>query len=180
MNKLLDYLPPYLQGYRELIHITNAEYPEIENVQKAVERVLKNEFVESLDEYGCSRWESMLKIVIQDGDTLEIRRFNILSKLLSDLPYTMRQLLNVLTNLCGANYFNVILTHKEYFLQIWIEVESKEKRQIVIDTVKRMIPANLTLDVQINYRTHGWLNENQLTHGAMQVYTHSGVRIIVL
>ena len=180
MNKLLEYLPPYLQGYRELMHITNAEAVEIDAVHEAIERVLRNEFIESLDEYGCSRWESMLKIVIKDTDTIELRRFNILSKLLSDLPYTMRMLLNVLTNLCGAEYFAVVLKHKEYFLQIWVEVESMEKRQIVIDTVKRIIPANLILDVQINFRTHGWLNKNQLTHDAMREYTHGGVRIIIL
>ncbi len=180
MNKLLDCLPPYLQGYRELIHVTNAEYPEVENVQKAVERVLKNEFIESLDEYGCSRWETMLKIVIKDTDTLELRRFNILSKLLSDLPYTMRQLHTVLTRLCGANYYSVDLRHKSYEITIWIEVQSMDKQQIVIDTVKRMIPANLVLDVQINFRTHQWLNENKLTHNALRAYTHEKVRTIIL
>lgn len=130
--------------------------------------------------YGCERWEKMLKIVIKPTDTLELRRFTILSKLLEDLPYTMRRLHEVLARLCGAKYYSVILKHNEYFIQIWIEIQSMEKRDIVIETVKRMIPANLVLDVQINYRTHGWLNENRLTHGAMHAYTHAGIRIIIL
>ena len=180
MNKLIEYLPPYLQEYRELLKITSTEAVEVEAVVKAIRRVLENEFINTLDEYGCSRWEKMLKIVIKDTDTLELRRFNILAKVMSDLPYTMRQLLNVLTRLCGANCFNVILKHNEYFLQIWVEVESREKREIVIQTVKNMIPANLVLDVQINYRSHGWLNKNKLTHGALQQYTHSGIRVIIL
>lgn len=180
MNQLIEYLPPYLQGYKELYHITSTESVEVDTVKTAINRVLSNEFVETLDEYGCSRWEKMLKILIKDTDTLELRRFNILAKLMSDLPYTMRQLINVLTNLCGAGYFNVVLKHKEYFLQIWVEIQSMEKREIVIETVKNMIPANLVLDVQINYRSHGWLNQNKLTHGALHKYTHSGVKIIVL
>lgn len=180
MNKLIEYLPPYLQDYRELVAITDAEQPEIELVNKAIDLVLSEQFVESLNEYGCERWEKMLKIAVKPTDTLEIRRYQILSKMLQDLPYTIRRLHQALTRLCGAEYYNVILKHKEYFLQIWIEVESHEKREIVIDTVKRMIPANLILDVQINYRTHGWLKENKLTHGAMRKYTHNGVRVIIL
>lgn len=180
MNKLLNYLPPYLQKYRELIKITDAEYPETEAVKQAIDLVLDEQFIETLDEYGCERWEAMLKIVVKPTDTLEIRRFTILSKLLQDLPYTMRRLHEVLTRLCGAQYYWVVLKHEEYFIQIWIEIESMEKQDIVIDTVKRMIPANLILDVQINFRTHGWLNTNKLTHGAMHAYTHSGVRTIIL
>lgn len=180
MNKLLSYLPPYLQNYRELIAITDAEHPETEAVKQSIDLVLSESFVDTLDEYGCERWEKMLKIVIKPTDTLELRRFAILSKLLEDLPYTMRRLHEVLARLCGAKYYSVVLKHTEYFIQIWIEVQSMEKREIVIETVKRMIPANLVLDVQINYRTHGWLNENRLTHGAMHAYTHAGIRIIIL
>lgn len=180
MNKLLGYLPPYLQKYRELIAITNAECLESEAVKASIDLVLSESFVDTLDEYGCERWERMLKIVIKPTDTLELRRFHILSKLLEDLPYTMRRLHEVLTRLCGEKYYNVILKHDEYFIQIWIEIESMEKREIVLETVNRMIPANLILDVQINYRTHGWIKDNKLTHGALQQYTHSGIRIIIL
>lgn len=180
MNRLIEYLPPYLQNYSELRAITDTEQPEIELVNKAIDLVLSESFVESLDEYGCERWEKMLKIAIKPTDTLEIRRFQILSKMLQDLPYTIRRLHEVLARLCGDKYYNVILNHNEYFLQIWIEVESHEKREIVIDTVKRMIPANLILNVQINYRTHGWLKEHKLTHGDMRKYTHSGVKVIIL
>lgn len=180
MNRLIEYLPPYLRNYSELRAITDTEQPEIEFVNKAIDLVLSESFVETLDEYGCERWEKMLKIAIKPTDTLEIRRFQILSKMLQDLPYTIRRLHEVLARLCGDKYYNVILKHNEYFLQIWIEVESHEKREIVIDTVKRMIPANLILDVQINYRTHGWLKEHKLTHGDMRKYTHSGIRVIIL
>lgn len=180
MNRLIEYLPPYLRNYSELRAITDTEQPEIELVNKAIDLVLSESFVETLDEYGCERWEKMLKIAIKPTDTLEIRRFQILSKMLQDLPYTIRRLHEVLARLCGDKYYNVILKHNEYFLQIWIEVESHEKREIVIDTVKKMIPANLILDVQINYRTHGWLKEHKLTHGDMRKYTHSGVKVIIL
>lgn len=178
MNRLLEYLPPYLQEYRELKKITEVECPELDALKQSVNVVMNEQFVNSLDEYGCERWEKMLGI--KPAETLDLRRYTILSKLLQDLPYTMKRLHEVLSRLCGAEYYNVVLKHTEYFIQIWIEVESMKKREIVIDTVKRMIPANLILDVQINYRSHGWLNKNKLTHGDMQKYTHNGVRIIVL
>lgn len=179
MNKLLQYLPPYLQEYRELIEITLAENPEIEYVRNGIELILSNQFIASLTEHGCERWESMLGLEIRSTDTLELRRFRIMSKLLSDIPYTERQLRRFLTNLCGENYYTLIMYYNDYGIQIWIEVESMDQQQIVIDTVKRMIPANLVLDVQINFRSHGWLHE-RLTHGEMKPYTHKGCRTIVL
>lgn len=180
MNKLLAYLPPYLQAYRELIDITDAKAPELDLFRQAYDVVMNNQFVESLDEYGCSRWEKMLKIIIKGDETLDIRRFQILNKLLSDLPYTMRQLHSVLTRLCGANYYSVDLRHKSYEITIWIEIQQMDKQQIVIDTINHMIPANLMLDVRINFRTHGWLNENKLTHGALSSYTHEQIKSIIL
>ena len=140
----------------------------------------KFQFVATLDEYGCERWEAMLKIIIKPTDDLPLRRFRILSKLLSDLPYTERALRNVLTNLCGEKWYSLDIRHNDYYIMIWIEVEQMEQQQIVIDTVKRMIPANLILDVQINFRSHGWIKEHALTHGALHKYSHKGIRTIVL
>ena len=180
MNKLIEYLPPYLQRYRELINITEAEYPEVDEVRKSIDLVMNEQFVATLDEYGCERWEAMLKIIIKPTDDLPLRRFRILSKLLSDLPYTERALRNVLTNLCGEKWYSLDIRHNDYYIMIWIEVEQMEQQQIVIDTVKRMIPANLILDVQINFRSHGWIKEHTLTHGGLHKYSHRGIRTIVL
>lgn len=180
MNKLIKYLPSYLREYRELIEITLAENPEIDYVRNGIELILSNQFIATLTEYGCERWESMLGLEVRSTDTLELRRFRIMSKLLSDIPYTERQLRNVLTNLCGEKWYSLTVHYNDYGIEIWIEVEQMDQQQIVIDTVKCMIPANLTLDVQINFRSHGWLKGNKLTHGMMHQYTHNGLRTIIL
>jgi hypothetical protein len=177
---LLKYLPPYLQQYRELIEIFLAENPEIEYVRSGIDLVLSNQFIASLTEYGCEKWETALNIEPYPEDTLKTRRFRIMSSLLSDIPYTERKLRSFLDKTCGENYYTLNMYYNDYGIQIRIELESMQEQQIVIDSVKQTIPANLVLDVQINFRTHGWLNENKLTHGAMRAYTHKGIRTIML
>ena len=177
---LIKYLPPYLQKYRELIEITLAENPEIEYVRSGIDLILSNQFIASLTEYGCEKWETAMNIEPYPEDTVKIRRFRIVSRLLSGIPYTERTLRSFLDDTCGSQYYTLNMYYNDYGIQIWIEVESRNEQQIVINRVKQMIPANLVLDVQINFRTHGWLNENKLTHGAMRAYTHKGVRTIVL
>ena len=177
---LLKYLPPYLQEYRELIDIMTAENPEIDDVRASINLILSNQFINTLTEYGCEKWETFLNIEPYPEDTLSIRRFRIMSKLLSDVPYTERKLRNFLDTTCGEQYYSLTMHYNEYGIEIWIDVESMQERDIVIKTLKTWIPANLVLDVQIYFRTHGWLNENKLTHGAMRAYTHKGIRVIVL
>lgn len=177
---LLKYLPPYLQEYRELIYIMTAENPEIDDVRASINLILSNQFINTLTEYGCGKWETFLNIDPYPEDTLKIRRFRIMSRLLSDVPYTERKLRRFLNDTCGEQYYMLNMYYADYGIQIWINVESMQEQQVVIDRVRQMIPANLNLDVQIYFRTHGWLNENKLTHGTMRSYTHKGVRTIVL
>lgn len=54
---LLAYLPPFMQDFTEIAVTLNAEDPEFVIVWDAADRVLKNQFIETADEYGISRFE---------------------------------------------------------------------------------------------------------------------------
>ena len=147
MNKLLNYLPPYLQRYRELQHITDAEYPEIELVNDGVKLVLSEQFILSLDDYGCNRWEKMLNIPSPDDATLEERRATILMYINSDLPYTLRKLQMILDARYGENMI-IASTNKEY--ELWLEIDNQVilKSNEVRNLLRKIIPANLFLKLQ--------------------------------
>lgn len=57
---LVSYLPPYLVGYEENHATLEAENPEFILVWNAADRVLYNEFIETANEYGISRFEKIL------------------------------------------------------------------------------------------------------------------------
>lgn len=178
MYKLINYLPPYLHRYKELLEICEAESPEISNINISIGLFLNNQFIETLTECGCDKWERFLKLEIHPEDDLELRRFRIKSKLLSDVPYTEKTLRSYLTDVCGENRFTLIMRYNDYAVEIWLDVRSRATRDIVIKTLKQMLPANLDLRVQIDYRSHEWLQ--RLRHTDLRPYSHNDCRTIVL
>ena len=59
---LVSYLPPFMADFKEITVTLKAENPEFVLVWVAAEQVLQNEFIETADEYGISRFEKILNI----------------------------------------------------------------------------------------------------------------------
>ncbi len=145
---LVSYLPPFIAEYREISETLKAENPEFKIMWEAVDRVLKNEFIESADEYGISRFERILKIFPSKEDTLESRRARVQARWFATIPYTWRMLIEKLISICGDSNFTLegdFLFYKinlEVSLDIYGQIEELEH---VLET---MIPCNMVLDTQ--------------------------------
>ena len=173
-RKLIDYLPRFMRVYKEMKTIMETEQVEVDNLWTEVENALSDQFVLEATESGVKRWESMLGISPKDTDTLDERKFRILTKLNQELPYTLRKLEQALTNLCGNNMFSVEVTAAEYHVEIKLGLVNKNNYQEVVDILKKMIPANMTQWVQIMYNSHNVLAG--LTHAKMTAYSHEQLR----
>lgn len=144
---LVSYLPPFMQTYKEPVAALEAENPEFQIVWKATDKVLKNRFISTADEYGISRFEKLLGIHPTDDDTLESRRSRVQSKWFNKLPYTLRVLLQKLTVLCGDTDFT--LNHNftvGYTLTLETDLElygQVEELEYIINT---MIPENIVVN----------------------------------
>jgi len=173
-RKLIDYLPLFMQEYRELAVVMETEQPEIDRLWSAVENALADQFIQEATANGVMRWESMLGISPKDTDTLDERRFRILTKLNQELPYTLRKLERVLTNLCGENGFSIDVQAADYHIQVKLAVGNHNNYSEVENTLKKMIPANLTHYIELMYNAHTVLE--QLTHEQLSAYTHEQLR----
>lgn len=175
MRNLLDYEPPYMQDYLEIREICEAEQPEVELVWGGLESAFLDMFIDSLDEYGCSRWEKILKVTPFPSDTLVDRRFRIKTLINSQLPYTYTHVYDVLTNICGEGKFTMNLNHAQYTLSILVELTAKRQLDVVVEKLKLIIPANLILIVEIRYNQHS-LFIGKFTHADLSAYTHRMLR----
>ena len=88
-RKLINYLPYVVRDYAEFQGITGAEQPEFENAWAAVDDLLNNQFIKTAGNLGLSRWEKILGISPKGTDTLDDRRFRVLTRLNEELPYTL-------------------------------------------------------------------------------------------
>lgn len=175
---LINYLPPYMQEYLEIKAIMAAEQPEIDALWSSVERAFADQFIMDATEYGVMRWESMLNISPKATDTLDERKFRILTRLNQELPYTLTRLREVLTTLCGANGFAIDLQANEYSITIKLGVGNHNKYTEVQNLLYKMIPANLTQYIDFLYNSHQMVG--LCRHIDLAAFTHTQVRNEVL
>lgn len=173
-RKLIDYLPLYAQVYRENATIMEAEQPEIDFLWESIENTFSDQFIHDATENGVSRWERILKISPKGTDTLDERKFRILARLNQELPYTLRKLDQVLTNLCGADGYSVKVNHSEYHIQVKLALSNESNYSDVEGILKKMLPANLTQSIEIMYNSHKVLN--RFNHAELAAYTHDQLR----
>lgn len=147
---LVSYLPPFMAEYKEINSALKAENPEFVLVWQAANRVLRNEFIETADEYGLSRFEAVMNIHPSSEDTLESRRARILSRWFSSIPYTERVLIKRLIGLCGENNFTLTRDYPNYHLEIDVSLELFGQIEELERLLDEMLPCNLTTATKNN------------------------------
>lgn len=165
-RQLINYLPPYLQDYRELWEVMAAEQPELDLLWQRAEEALSEQFILTAEDYGLSRWEQILQITPQEGASVEERRWQILARLNWDLPYTLPRLQQLLAEFCGEEQYRVLLW--DYQLEVWLHNCSEAQRKTLQRLVRKMAPANLvlTLGYQRELLPPGTLATGILSEGA--------------
>ena len=143
---LVSYLPLYLDGYEENPATLEAENPEFILIWNATDRVLKNEFIETADEYGISRFEKILNIFPSKEDTLESRRARVQARWFSSIPYTFKAFVSKLAALCGDTDFTIIKDYEKYRIEIFTDLElfgQVDELEHIIETV---MPCNMIVN----------------------------------
>lgn len=174
-RRLIDYLPEVIRRTREYVAALDiAEQPELELLWGEADRLTANQYILELDAYGAGRWEKMLGIARKAGDTLEDRRFRIWAHLNATLPYTMTRLRQMLDELLGADGYTLRLENDAYTLVVRIELSVKSQFDTVGAMLRRVVPANMVIDMLLLYTPHETLKG--LTHAHLAQYTHDEIR----
>ena len=79
--ELIKYLPDYVADYREIKSITIAEDPEFKLVWNEADNTRNNQFLDTCDEVGLSRFEKLLSIK-NEIKSVDMRKVVVRSKLL--------------------------------------------------------------------------------------------------
>jgi hypothetical protein len=163
-----------MQRYREMREIMSAEQPEIDKMWSAFEDALNDQFIMSASENGLKRWETNVGVIPKDTDTIEERRFRVLTRLNQELPYTLVKLKETLTTLCGEDQFRVDVQAAKYHISIKLALSSASNYQEVVNILSTIIPANMTQSVEIMFNAHSIFG--RFKHSEMAAYTHNQLR----
>ena len=170
---LLDYLLPLIAQTDEFAAIGAAENEQVNDLWTAHKNVYNNQFIATLDENGCERWEKILEITPMGTDTLEDRRFRIAARINADIPYTYKQLQNMLASLCNDDY-TMELQNEDYKLIVRVALSARKQYAEIEKLLKRVVPANILIDFSLLYNQYQDLKPK--THAQLSAYTHKQLR----
>lgn len=142
---LIEHLPLFLQKFRELNHVMDAENPEFQLVADESEIIKDNQFIETSDLVGIARFEKLLNIIPLADDNLESRISRVLTRWNDVIPYTYRAFIEKLIVLCDGLNFTVNKNFNEYKMEIITHLELSGQVDELQYLFEYMIPVNLEL-----------------------------------
>jgi len=142
---LIEHLPLFLQKFRELNHVMDAENPEFQLVADESEIIKNNQFIETSDLVGIARFEKLLNIIPLADDNLESRISRVLTRWNDVIPYTYRAFIEKLIVLCDGLNFTVNKNFNEYKMEIITHLELSGQVDELQYLFEYMIPVNLEL-----------------------------------
>jgi hypothetical protein len=174
-RNLIDYLPPFERNVKEFDAIlTQAEQPEMVLLWDAYNDILNDQFIMDATENGVSRWEKILGIVPKATETLESRKFTILTRTSEQPPFTLTALEKQLETLCGAGNYEVTRDVSAKILYVRVALAAKSNFNDVGVLLERIVPANMLIDLSLKYNQHERMTS--YTHEALQSMTHEDIR----
>ena len=174
MADIKSYFPDILKEVKEFKLIDEAESPELLFLWEETEKIFNNQFIVTSDETGVKMIEDMLGLKPKATDTLQERKFKILTKYNEDIPYTIGKLNEVLATLCGKNGFKLEINRNAFYINVKVELVNKKNVDAVNETLERMVPANMLFDITLLYNQHKTLYP--YTHFHLKKYKHRELR----
>lgn len=171
---IMGYLPSVLHEIKEIVAMANVEKPVLEALWQEIESTLNNQFVVTAGEKGASRYEKMLKLSVPASDSIETRRFRILTRYQEQAPYTNRVLKQLLDSLLGEGQYELQCDVAAKTLSVKIELTVKGMFDAVAIMLERITPQNMILTVQLRYNQHSTIA--RFTHAQLAAFTHQQLR----
>ncbi|MDE6125021.1 MAG: YmfQ family protein [Eubacterium sp.] len=166
---LTEYQLDVLKNVTEMHAIMNTETPVVQAIWNACEDCMNDQFITEATENGIARREEMLNITPYATDTLEDRRFRLLSRYNENIPYTRKSLANMLETLCGENGYELTILTSEFTVKVKIALAVKKQSDGVKELLERILPYNMLFSVELLYNTwvkakpFTWQNAHKLT-----------------
>lgn len=177
-GELNAYLPPVALQIQEVAQVLSVEQPFFAAAWRGVEQALLEQLIMQAGEYGISRWESLLQTGGRQSLSLAERRRAVLLRLNEQLPFTISRLRQLLAANLPEGEYVLTLDTAAYTLHVFLELSSKAYAPALRELLRRVVPANLLLDLQLLFNTHGRLAG--YTHRELAALRHWEMREEVL
>lgn len=143
--RLKKYLPEFISGIKEFQELDKVCSMEIDTLRERLLQLQNNQFVETANDEGLRKYEQMLNIAYVEDEV--VRRFNILNKYNSTIPFTMMWLTNTLNTTLGKGNFLLDMNYNRYTLTISVASSKEHLISSLYKDLRKKIPCNLALNI---------------------------------
>lgn len=181
MNRVIELntlLPPYLRVYKDLNAIMDAETSELQRVENEHAKIVDNRYIDTCNEDGIKRFETLMNITPSTEDTLDTRKARCKSIWNRTIPYNYQVLENKLKMLCGETGYQLRIDFDSQTITIAIDIVDAVKYQDVVNIVTDITPCNMILNISQLFNNEVYLS--QFPHFILMQFTHEELRNIDL
>ena len=143
--RLKKYLPEFIGEIKEFQELDKVCSVEIDELREKLQQLQDNQFIELANSEGLSRYEQMLSIPYTED--VATRRFNILNKYNSTIPFTLTWLTNMLNTTLGKGNFLLDMNYGAYTLTISVSASNEQHIATLYKDLRKKIPCNLILNI---------------------------------
>ena len=149
---------------------------DVVNPMTDAENLEKDLFTGTATEEGIARREKLFGVIPKDTDSLEDRRYRILLKENSEIPYTINSLKNKLETLCGEDGVAIELT--EDTITVKVALTRKGMYEDTAKMLEEIVPLNIIVDCLQMYNSYSDISN--ITYGGLAEKTYGQIRNEVL
>jgi hypothetical protein len=165
-NRYLYYLPNTVRELQDFQKLGEIEGILLTEAALAKDTVVNNQWILTAEKSGLLRLARMMGMHGAEVMETERLREEILFRWNSRSPYTLFHLQDWLDGCLWTESYTVKVKQEKYLLQLVLELWVKEKKAFLEKHLRKIIPANLMLEVGLNVNTYRKLQV--MTHGQMQ------------
>lgn len=171
---LSECLPEVLRQIREIMRICEIEQSVCDRLAEDMEQALWEQYVSRAGVCGIERWEKLLGIVPPKDAAVGERRRVVQLRLSEQLPFTLLRLREMLSGVVSEDEYILELIPEEYLLRVRLALSGKGSLNEIKEVLRRVVPANILLDMMLLYNTHGIVGGK--THGELAALSHREIR----
>ena len=172
--KTLEYYPEHIKQMKEYIRLSVGIDSELYKVWENIETIMKNHYVDTMDEATILKWENILGIVASPLDDLDDRRRRIKGYFASDLPYTEKKLNEILAAMCGKDGYELVINRTVGTVEINIKLNSVRLIDNAKEVIRAAVPCDMVVTARIIYNIYA--SFEGMTYEQMEAYTYDQLR----
>ena len=150
-QRMINYYPQVISSIQEFKAIIRSEYPEIEELSKAKDKVTQDSYLLTMTEDRIENWEKILGIAPLADSTLDDRRDTIVARIRGQGKLNS-ELINSIVNAFTGGKANSWVENSVLYVEITPPPNNKQfKFANVEQELSKKVPAHLGFSVTRNY-----------------------------